>query len=36
MACRMCGGVLSFLGNLGQKRWFRCRDCGYEQCNEPE
>lgn len=29
--CRVCGGELSVLGQLGQRTHFRCRDCGLDQ-----
>jgi len=28
--CPVCGGEGVFMGNLGRKSWFRCRDCGIE------
>lgn len=29
--CTICGGVLVFLGQLGRRKHFRCRDCGIGQ-----
>ena len=26
--CELCGGMLVFLGQLGMREHFRCRDCG--------
>jgi DNA-directed RNA polymerase subunit M/transcription elongation factor TFIIS len=34
MFCHSCGGVLIFLGQLGNLFWFRCRQCGLEQSHE--
>lgn len=34
--CKVCNGVLVFLGRLGNLDWFRCRDCGMEQSVEVE
>ena len=31
--CLRCGGPLVFLGRLGFRLWFRCRNCGGE-CSE--
>ena len=28
--CELCGGSLTFLGQLGRLRWFRCINCGME------
>lgn len=28
MQCGVCGGDLTYLGQMGQKMWFRCRQCG--------
>lgn len=28
--CDVCGGPLMFLGKLGRRLHFRCRDCGLE------
>ena len=28
--CKLCGGLLELLGQLGCLKWFRCRDCGME------
>jgi tRNA(Ile2) C34 agmatinyltransferase TiaS len=28
--CPACGGPLVPLGQLGRRRWFRCRDCGID------
>ena len=30
MRCKLCNGLLQFLGNLGLMDWFRCRHCGME------
>jgi hypothetical protein len=30
MKCRLCGGLLCLLGQLGLLAWFRCRDCGMQ------
>ena len=29
--CRLCGGRLFLLGNLGALKWFRCEACGMDQ-----
>jgi tRNA(Ile2) C34 agmatinyltransferase TiaS len=29
--CLTCDGDLTLMGSLGQRVWFRCRDCGLEQ-----
>lgn len=29
--CTACGGPLVSLGALGNKHWYRCRDCGIDQ-----
>lgn len=26
--CELCGGMLVFLGQLGMREHFKCRDCG--------
>ena len=31
MVCSSCGGYLAELGNLGNKTWYRCRNCGMEE-----
>lgn len=28
--CRYCGGVLGFVGVLGNYNWYKCRHCGLE------
>lgn len=28
MQCNVCGGDLSYLGQMGEKMYFRCRGCG--------
>lgn len=28
--CPYCGGPLVALGLLGQRAWYRCRDCGLQ------
>lgn len=33
--CKMCGNVAYLLGVLGNTRWYRCRDCGWQQCSRP-
>lgn len=33
--CGYCGGLLVFLGQLGNVRWFRCRDCGVQSGGAP-
>jgi len=30
----MCNGPLVLLGVLGHLRWFRCRNCGMDQCKK--
>jgi len=30
MNCPMCGGPGVFMGAMGYKTWFRCRNCGME------
>lgn len=30
LKCGLCGGLLVFLGLLGDLAWYRCRDCGLE------
>ena len=30
--CSLCGGSLAFLGQLGRLLWFRCINCGLDQC----
>ncbi len=30
MKCRLCGGLLMFLGRLGLLKHYRCRDCGMQ------
>jgi hypothetical protein len=32
MICEQCGGALLHLGTLGSREHWRCRDCGWEQC----
>lgn len=32
--CRVCNGPLVFLGTLGVRDHFRCRDCGLD-CSRP-
>jgi hypothetical protein len=34
--CKVCGGPLMFLGKLGKRLWFRCRNCGLEFSVEEE
>jgi hypothetical protein len=34
VACLACGGLLALLGGLGRLTWFRCRDCGLDQCRK--
>jgi hypothetical protein len=29
-SCKLCGGGLFLLGQLGCLLWFRCRSCGME------
>jgi len=36
MGCTICGGVLIFLGRLGRREHYRCRDCGIDQSREAE
>ena len=31
MNCKMCGGEAVRMGQLGDRVWYRCRDCGWEQ-----
>jgi len=33
--CKHCYGELFFLGQLGNLHWFRCRNCGADQCSVP-
>lgn len=28
--CKLCGGILAFLGALGRMEYFRCLNCGME------
>ena len=28
--CVLCGGNLNYLGTLGRRAWFRCRNCGMD------
>ena len=28
--CKLCGGILHYLGTLGKLDWFICRSCGME------
>lgn len=28
--CKLCSGVLAYLGQLGRLHWFRCRACGMQ------
>lgn len=28
--CPVCGGPLVYMGTLGRKKWYRCRNCGME------
>jgi len=30
LSCDMCGGILGFLGCLGNLNWYQCRNCGHE------
>lgn len=30
MRCKLCNGMLQFLGSLGLNDWFCCRHCGTE------
>ena len=32
--CSACGGELTYMGALGFKRWYRCRNCGVDQSKE--
>jgi hypothetical protein len=32
--CRLCGGALALLGDLGSLRWLRCRNCGMDFCRK--
>lgn len=31
MNCCMCDGDLYLIGTLGNRDWYKCRDCGMEQ-----
>lgn len=31
LECRICGGPSALMGVLGDRRWYRCRDCGFEE-----
>lgn len=35
-ACKVCGGEAQPMGKLGRVMWFRCRQCGAEQHQDPE
>lgn len=32
--CSACGGPLVYVGTLGNRAWFRCRNCGLDQSQE--
>ncbi len=32
--CATCGGPLIDMGQLGERQWFRCRNCGLDQYSE--
>ena len=34
MTCKLCGGYLIILGDLGALRWYTCESCGM-QFNRP-
>jgi DNA-directed RNA polymerase subunit RPC12/RpoP len=34
VACKLCGGTLQLLGQLGRLAWYRCRHCGIEVSKE--
>jgi len=36
MQCGVCDGELQFLGQMGQKIWFRCRACGMDQSDDAD
>ena len=36
LTCSLCGGPLEELGNLGAKKWYRCRNCGADESPKSE
>ncbi len=34
MTCRLCGGILCLLGQLGLRKHYRCRNCGMDWSKE--
>jgi hypothetical protein len=36
LPCAACGGMLVYMGNLGDRLHYRCRNCGLDQSRERE